>query len=115
MAGTCRGAKRAALERAAGSREEAGAVKQIDPRVIDDVKGRLKRVEGQARGLQKMLDEGRDCEEILTQLSAMRSAVASIATILMVENLEACLLDGDDPSAKEALARAKKLFAGFVR
>lgn len=91
-------------------------MKRIDPRVIADVKARLKRVEGQARGLQKMLDENRDCEEVLTQLSAMRSAVASIATILMVENLEACLLNGDeDPSAKEALARAKKLFAGFVR
>ncbi|MFO7319344.1 MAG: metal-sensitive transcriptional regulator [Clostridia bacterium] len=91
-------------------------MERIDPKVIADVKARLKRVEGQARGLQKMLDEARSCEEILTQLSAMRSAIGSIATILMVENLEACLLDGrDDPSAQEAIARAKKLFAGFVR
>jgi len=91
-------------------------VERIDPKVIADVKARLKRVEGQARGLQKMLDEARSCEEILTQLSAMRSAIGSIATILMVENLEACLLDGRDvPSAQEAIARAKKLFAGFVR
>lgn len=89
---------------------------QIDPQVVADVKARLKRVEGQARGLQKMLDEARSCEEVLTQLSAMRSAIGSIATILMVENLEACLLDGGgDPSAQEMIARAKKLFAGFVR
>lgn len=89
---------------------------QLDPQVLTDVKARLKRVEGQARGLQKMLDEGRSCEEVLTQLSAMRSAVAAVATILMVENLEACLLNGkEDPDAKETIARAKKLFAGFVR
>lgn len=91
-------------------------MKQIDPRVISDIKARLKRIEGQARGLQKMLDEARSCEEVLTQLSAMRSAIGAIASILMVENLEACLLDGkDDPAAREAIARAKRLFAGFVR
>jgi len=91
-------------------------VKQIDPQVIADIKNRLRRVEGQARGLQKMLDENRSCEEVLTQLSAMRSAIGAIASILMVENLEACLLDErDDPAVRETIARAKKLFAGFVR
>lgn len=86
----------------------------LDPKLVKDLSNRLKRVEGQARGLQKMLEEGRSCEEILTQLSAMRSAIGTIATMLLVENLQSCFLQGDFES-NEALARAKKLFAGFIR
>lgn len=87
----------------------------LEPSVINDLNVRLKRVEGQARGLQRMLDEGRSCEEVLTQLSAMRAAIGTIATMLLVENLQNCLLEGQDLNANEAIDRAKKLFAGFVK
>lgn len=63
-----------------------------------------------------MLDEKRSCEDVLTQLSAMRAAIGTIATILLVENLEVCLLKGEeDVSAQETVTRAKKLFSGFVK
>lgn len=89
---------------------------KLDSQVVSDLQARLKRVEGQARGLQRMLEEERSCEEILTQLSAMRAAIGTIATMLLVENLEACLINGEkDISSQEAIARAKKLFAGFVK
>lgn len=91
-----------------------GAQVDLDPQLIKDLANRLKRVEGQARGLQKMLEEGRGCDEILTQLSAMRSAIGTIATMLLVENLQNCLVQGDLES-NEALTRAKKLFASFIR
>lgn len=88
----------------------------LQPEVIEDLQARLKRVEGQARGLQRMLDEKRDCADVLTQLSAMRAAIGTIATILLVENLEACLVRGEtDMSSNEAINRAKKLFSGFVK
>lgn len=83
--------------------------------MVEDLQARLRRVEGQARGLQKMLAEGRSCEDILTQLSAMRAAVSTVASLLLMENLEACLQRGDDPEATAAVERAKKLFSTFVK
>ncbi len=62
---------------------------------------RLKRVEGQVRGLQRMIEEARPCEEILPQLSAVLSATKRVATLLafctMTERLVGALEAGDDP------------------
>lgn len=62
---------------------------------------RLKRVEGQVRGLQRMIEEGRPCEEILPQLSAVLSATKRVATLLafcsMTERLAKALQSGDEP------------------
>lgn len=81
-----------------------------DPKVIKDLTDRLRRIEGQARGIQRMLDEGRPCDDIVTQLSALRNAVEKVATHVILENLEACLFDeerGIDP--KTAMQEAKRL------
>lgn len=81
-----------------------------DPKIIKDLTARLRRIEGQARGIQRMLDEGRPCDDIVTQLSALRNAVDKVATHVILENLDACLFDterGIDP--REAMDHAKKL------
>ncbi len=57
---------------------------------------RLRRVEGQIRGVETMLDEERDCQEILQQLSAVRSAVQSASRIFLQEYATACLLELDE-------------------
>ncbi len=57
---------------------------------------RLRRVEGQIRGVEAMLDEERDCQEILQQLSAIRSAVQSVSRIFLQEYATACLLELDE-------------------
>ncbi len=57
---------------------------------------RLRRVEGQVRGVEAMLDEERDCQEILQQLSAIRSAVQSASRIFLQEYATACLLELDE-------------------
>ena len=57
---------------------------------------RLRRVEGQVRGVAAMLDEERDCQEILQQLSAIRSAVQSASRLFLQEYATACLLELDD-------------------
>ena len=44
---------------------------------------RLKRIEGQARGIARMIDEGRDCLDVLTQIAAMRAATDALATELL--------------------------------
>ena len=71
---------------------------------------RLKRSEGQLRGIQKMMDEERDCVDIITQLTAVRSSVDRIIELMITENLTSCINDPlEDPQAqKERLEKAVK-------
>ncbi len=72
-----------------------------NPEAKEKLIQRLRRVEGQIRGVESMLEEERDCQEILQQLSAIRSAVQSASRIFLQEYATACLLELDeDPSAK---------------
>ena len=65
---------------------------------------RLKRSEGQLRGIQKMIEEERDCADIITQLTAVRSSVERVIELMITENLNHPL---DDPKAqKERLEKA---------
>ncbi|MFV0557563.1 MAG: metal-sensitive transcriptional regulator [Enterococcus sp.] len=52
---------------------------------------RLKRTEGQLRGIQKMIEEEKECVDVITQLSAVRSSVDRIMGIIVAENLKNCL------------------------
>lgn len=71
---------------------------------------RLKRIEGQVRGVLGMLEEGKDCREIVTQLTAIRTAVDRTAGAVIGDNLEHCiqeeLAQGNSPDQviKEAVA-----------
>lgn len=78
-----------------------------------DLIARMKRVEGQARGIQKMLEESRDCEEVIMQLSAIRAAIAKVAMAVMAANLEECLRDGEALHSREAIDKAKRIFLKF--
>ena len=71
---------------------------------------RLKRSEGQLRGIQKMMEEERDCVDIITQLTAVRSSVDRIIELMITENLTSCINDPlEDPQArKERLEKAVK-------
>ena len=71
---------------------------------------RLKRSEGQLRGIQKMMEEERDCIDIITQLTAVRSSVDRIIGLMITENLTTCINDPlEDPQAqKERLEKAVK-------
>jgi DNA-binding FrmR family transcriptional regulator len=55
------------------------------------IKNRLKRIEGQVRGILSMLEEGKDCREIVTQLSAVRTAVDRTIGTVIGANLEHCI------------------------
>ncbi len=62
---------------------------------------RLRRIEGQARGVQSMLDEERDCREILQQLAAIHSAVQATSRVFLQEYATACLLEMDENAPGE--------------
>jgi DNA-binding FrmR family transcriptional regulator len=69
---------------------------------------RLKRVEGQVRGIQKMIENGRDCESVITQLGAVRSAIEGIGGLILRNYVKICFKD-KKPSecvGVESLARA---------
>ena len=79
---------------------------------------RLKRIEGQARGLQKMVEEEKYCIDILTQISAMTSALESVALGLLDDHLRHCVVraarEGGD-EAETKLAEARDVIARLVR
>jgi DNA-binding FrmR family transcriptional regulator len=81
----------------------------------DDILTRLRRIEGQARGIAKMLEEGRECEDMLTQTMAIRSALDLAGARIMEYHLDRCLLKGFDCDEErmEALREALKLWTRF--
>ena len=65
---------------------------------------RLKRIEGQVRGLQSMLDDERECREIMQQLSAVSSAVKSTSRTFFHDYASLCLIDmEEDPESNQDL------------
>ena len=67
----------------------------------DAITLRLKRVEGQIRGLQRLLDEGSHCEKVLTQLLAARSALDQIGLMIMSDYIDVCLMSGSEEEIKD--------------
>jgi DNA-binding FrmR family transcriptional regulator len=58
-----------------------------------EVVNRLKRIEGQVRGSLRMLEEQEECKSVVTQLSAIRSAVDRTIALIVSKNLEQCLIN----------------------
>lgn len=79
---------------------------------------RLRRIEGQVRGLERMVDEEKYCIDILTQVSAVTSALQSVALMLLDEHLGTCVIDAartSDEAARAKLDEASKAIARLVR
>lgn len=68
---------------------------------------RLKRIEGQVRGIERMIQKGGDCESVVTQLVAVRSAIESVGT-LVLQNYGKICFDKERPEGADfkSLARA---------
>jgi DNA-binding FrmR family transcriptional regulator len=62
---------------------------------------RLKRIEGQVRGIQKMIESERDCESILTQLAAARSAIEGVGALVLNNYMQLCFLK-EEPSTEDS-------------
>jgi DNA-binding FrmR family transcriptional regulator len=66
----------------------------------DQMKNRIKRMEGQLRGILKMMEEDKDCRAVITQLSAVRSAVDRTIGVIVSSNLVECVLDAEKNAEK---------------
>ena len=77
----------------------------------DPLLNRLRRIEGQIRGLQRMIVQDRNCEEIITQVLATRSALEQVGVQLLDRQLHRCL--SDDQEDLEPLRRLLRMWIKF--
>jgi DNA-binding FrmR family transcriptional regulator len=91
----------------------------IDPDVRKRVAGRLKRIEGQVRGVQKMVEEERYCADVLMQLSAIQESLRGVAQVLLRNHLQHCATDairsGDGERREAMYDELTDLFFKHVR
>lgn len=73
------------------------------------VSGRLKRIEGQVRGIGRMLDDHRPCEEVLVQIMAVKAALDGLVATLAETEMEACLAGADVDAMRVKMARTIQL------
>ena len=82
------------------------------------IKSRLKRIEGQIRGLIKMVEEDRDCEDILVQISSAKSALHKTGQVILEGHLGKCVLEGirrgDEEEVIKKLSSAIEQFSRIV-
>lgn len=93
--------------------------RHVDAGVKENMLLRLRRVEGQVRGVQKMLEEERYCPDVLTQMSAIHESLRSVERILMKNHLQHCateaLRSGDEIKAQQTYDELTELFYRHAR
>jgi DNA-binding FrmR family transcriptional regulator len=77
------------------------SVYQLDEVKREDLQNRLKRIEGQTRGIQRMIDEGRDCLAIIDQVAAAKAAMNALSVDLIETFAMYCLRHPDEFSSTE--------------
>ena len=72
----------------------------------DSVQQRLRKIEGQVKGIERMLDEGRSCDEVLMQLMAVRSALDGVASHIVLDHCQECVKTLPSDEATDSVGRA---------
>lgn len=74
---------------------------------------RLRRLEGQIRGLQTMVESGKDCEAVLTQIMAAKSALNQVGLHIIDHSMKTCLVDDSIKDRDELIDEAIKVFLKY--
>ncbi len=85
--------------------------------VKSDVRMRLRRIEGQIRGLQKMVEEEAPCSEVLTQVAAVTAAIKKVGTVIVHSHMEECVgrvLPKGAEKEREVLRDFQKALARYI-
>lgn len=77
-----------------------------DPTQLDDVLKRLRRAQGQIGGIIAMIEDGRECRDVIIQLAAVGTALDKAGFAILSRNLQSCLAEGKDVDT----AQLEKLF-----
>ena len=80
-----------------------------------DIVNRLRRIEGQVRGIQRMIEDDAYCIDILTQVSAATKALESMALVLLDEHIRHCVTDAIQAGGDEADAKVSEASAAIAR
>jgi DNA-binding FrmR family transcriptional regulator len=79
-----------------------------------DISNRLRRIEGQVRGIIRMLEDQRNCEDLITQVLAVRSAMDRVASEILKHHVDQCLNEMSPNDAKSAISRAVQLMNKII-
>jgi len=87
----------------------------MEDQALDSMVKRLRRIEGQVRGLERMLADGRECDEVLTQLMAARSGLEQVSLHLLDHHVKHCLLADAEIDAEriDGLSQTLRMWARF--
>ena len=80
-----------------------------------NVINRISRAAGHLEAIKKMVEEGRDCGEVLIQLAAVRSAINNIGKIVLADHMEHCIAEALEHGDHEALDSCNKAIATFLK
>ena len=89
-----------------------GYIKEGDK---EKILARLRRIEGQVRGLQRMVDEEAYCVDVLTQIASVVSALEKVGTILLKDHVEHCVRESIEKGGAEADEKIEELTAAVER
>ena len=87
---------------------------ELDPTEMAPVINRIKRAQGQLAGVLKMLEEGRECEDVVTQLAAVSKALDRAGFAIVATGLQQCLLAGDGEVDSLDVKKMEKLFLSLA-
>jgi DNA-binding FrmR family transcriptional regulator len=91
----------------------------VEPELKAQALARLKKIEGQVRGLQRMVEDGRYCGDVLVQVASVHEALRGVGKLLMRNHLRHCVTDalqsGDEHSREEAYAEVLDLMYRHAR
>lgn len=86
----------------------------VDSNQLKDVVGRLKRVQGQLGGIIRMIEEGRDCSEVVTQLAAAARALDRAGFKIIATGLRQCMVEDDQGTRQVDEAELERLFLSLA-
>ena len=85
---------------------------QLDPTEMKPVINRIKRAQGQLAGVVRMLEEGRDCEDVVTQLAAVSKALDRAGFAIVASGLQQCMAEGGTDNLD--VRKMEKLFLSLA-
>ena len=85
------------------------------PEEVRAIANRLARAIGHLESIKRMVEDGRDCSEVLIQLSAVKSAINNTGKIILQDHIEHCIVDAVEHGDRQAIAELNKAISYFIK
>jgi DNA-binding FrmR family transcriptional regulator len=99
------------IETAQASHRHSDSYAEDKVRILN----RLKRIEGQVRGIARMVEEDKYCIDVLTQISASTSSLRAVGLLVLEDHIRGCVVDGDPDDREATLDELNRAIERFVR